>query len=170
MGTKSMKVQASQETAVQAYVRLIRTAEALHVRVSRGLIAEGLTASQFSAMKVLRLHGALPQRDIAKYLLQSGGNITLVVDNLERDGLAQRVRSIEDRRIVLVALTSKGETLFDRIYPGHLDRIREAMKPLKGENLEDLLGLLESLGDTGANFCTPTTPSEPGQDTLARSN
>ena len=150
-----MKVQATQDTAVQAYVKLIRTAEALHVRVSRGLVPEGLTASQFSAMKVWRLHGSLPQRDIAKYLLQSGGNITLVVDNLERDGLAQRVRSTVDRRIVEVALTKKGEELFDRIYPSHLDRIRDAMSGLNSEELAELQALLESFGAAGSEHCTP---------------
>ncbi|MBI1334869.1 MAG: MarR family transcriptional regulator [Armatimonadetes bacterium] len=165
-----MKVQASKDAAIQAYVKLIRTAEALHVRVSRGLIAEGLTASQFSAMKVLRLHGALPQRDIAKYLLQSGGNITLVVDNLERDGLAQRVRSVEDRRIVLVTLTKKGEELFDKIYPGHLDRIREAMGPLDVTRLEELLSLLEAAGASDSVCCTPTEEGDAKEASLARSN
>ena len=106
-------------------------------------------------MKVLRFHGALPQRDIAKYLLQSGGNITLVVDNLEREGLAQRVRSLEDRRIVQVALTPKGEEVFDRIYPGHLDRICDAMKSLDGNGFDELLQLLERF-ESSSNFCTPT--------------
>lgn len=167
---KIMKVQANQETSVQAYVKLIRAAEALHVRVSRGLVAEGLTASQFSAMKVLRLYGTLPQRDIAKYLLQSGGNITLVVDNLEREGLAKRIRSVEDRRIVQVALTPKGEELFDRIYPAHLDRIREVMRPLNDQDLESLTALLEQLGGTGTNFCTPVTPQEPEVVDMAHVN
>ncbi len=165
-----MKVQASQETSVQAYVKLIRAAEALHVKVSRGLVAEGLTASQFSAMKVLRLYGMLPQRDIAKYLLQSGGNITLVVDNLEREGLAKRIRSVEDRRIVQVALTLKGEELFDRIYPAHLDRIREVMSPLKDQDIDMLTLLLEQLGGIGTNFCTPVTPQEPEIVDMARIN
>lgn len=148
-----MQVQVSQDKAVQAYVKLIRSAEALHVRVSRGLAIEGLTASQFSAMKVLRIHGALPQRDIAKYLLQSGGNITLVVDNLERDGLAQRVRDTEDRRIVMVTLTEKGEQLFDRIYPGHLDRIREAMSPLSEKQITEISELLDTLHLSDAGTC-----------------
>jgi MarR family 2-MHQ and catechol resistance regulon transcriptional repressor len=131
---------------VRAYVRLIRTAEALHAEVSRGLAAEGLTASQFSTLKVLRLQGALAQRDIAKYLLKSGGNVTMVVDNLEREGLVVRVRDTEDRRIVFVKLTVIGETLFDRVYPGHLVRIRKAIGTIADGECEDLIGLLERVG------------------------
>ncbi len=136
-----------QDAKVRAYVRLIRTAEALHAEVSRGLALEGLTASQFSTLKVLRLQGALAQRDIAKYLLKSGGNVTMVVDNLEREGLVLRVRDTEDRRIVFVKLTTRGEELFDRVYPGHLARIRSVMGGLVDDDCEGLLGLLDQLGN-----------------------
>jgi MarR family 2-MHQ and catechol resistance regulon transcriptional repressor len=148
-----MKPQPSQEPAIRAYVKLIRTAESLHARISRSLTLEGLTASQFSAMKVLRLHGTLPQRDIATYLLQTGGNITLVVDNLERNGLCQRVRDNDDRRMIFVTLTDKGVELFDRIYPGHLDRIRGVMKSLGENELEKLVATLDLLDPSDANIC-----------------
>ena len=155
-----MKAKAGQELAIQAYVKLVRTAEALHSQMSRELALEGLTASQFSAMKVLRLHGTMPQRDIAKYLLQTGGNITLVVDNLERSGLCQRVRDTNDRRLIFVNLTSKGETLFDRIYPGHLERIKKSMSHLSMSQLEVLMDTLSTLDSTEANVCLPSKNAE----------
>ena len=138
---------ASRETAslVKAYVHLVRTAEALHAAVSRGLMVEGLTASQFSTIKALRFHGPLAQRDIAKHILKSGGNITMVVDNLERTGLVVRERDHEDRRIIYVRLTPDGEQLFDRIYPAHLKRIEDAMKTLGVDGCDHLVELLEQL-------------------------
>lgn len=149
------------ETKVQAYVRLVRTAEALHQEVSRGLMVEGLTASQFSTLKVLRIHGALAQRDIAKYILKSGGNITIVVDNLARMGLVVRDRDTEDRRIVYVRLTEAGEELFDRVYPGHLERIREMMGPLTEKECELLQTLLDKLSPPADSepACTPVAES-----------
>ena len=144
------------ETPVQAYVRLVRSAEGLHQLVSRGLMVDGLTASQFSTLKVLKLHGALAQRDIAKFILKSGGNITIVVDNLAREGLVVRDRDTEDRRIVYVKLTPAGEELFDRVYPGHLDRIREMMGPLTDAECVQLMHLLEKLAPQDeAVSCTP---------------
>ena len=136
------------DTAVGAYVKLIRTAEAVHAQVSRGLTAEGLTPSQFSTLKVLRLRGALAQKDIASHLLKTGGNITIVVDNLEKVGLVSRTRLKPDRRMVLVELTPAGIELFDRVYPPHLARIHGAMKTLDATEQEALSTILEKLHTT----------------------
>ncbi len=131
--------------------------------VSRGLLVEGLTASQFSAMKVLQIHGKLSQRDIAKYILKSGGNITVLVDNLEQDGLVVRERDTTDRRIVYVSLTEKGEALFNRIYPSHLNRIREAMSPLTDAECDQLVELLQKVSMEQIEVaCAPNNPISSG--------
>jgi MarR family 2-MHQ and catechol resistance regulon transcriptional repressor len=106
---------------------------------------DGLTASQFSTLKALKIHGALAQRDIAKHILKSCGNITIVVDNLAREGLVVRDRDTVDRRIVYVKLTPAGDALFDRVYPDHLKRIREMMGPLTASECEQLISLLEKI-------------------------
>ncbi len=155
-----------QDVAVAAYVKLVRTAEALHSEVSRGLSADGLTASQFSTLKVLRIQGPLAQRDIAKHLLKTGGNITVVVDNLERAGLVTRIRDTDDRRVVFVKITRAGEDLFDRIYPGHLERIRKSVNDLNGTECERLIVLLDRIGagseDTGCLKLEAAETSEAG--------
>jgi MarR family transcriptional regulator, 2-MHQ and catechol-resistance regulon repressor len=155
----------AEDTAVTAYVKLVRTAEALHATVSRGLAEVGLTASQFSTLKVLKLRGAIPQKDIATYLLKTGGNVTVVVDNLERVGLVVRNRDLDDRRLVLVSLSPEGEALFDRIYPAHLQRIKRAMQPLEKDGLESLMSILGELHPTVIEpLCaTPAEEVEPVQ-------
>ncbi len=153
-----------QDLPVATYVKLIRTGEALHNEVSRGLAAEGLTASQFSTLKVLKLRGPLAQRDIASYLLKTGGNVTVVVDNLELRNLVTRIRDTEDRRIVFVKITPEGEKVFDRVYAPHLDRIRGVMSGLAGTKLEMLLDLLEALNPTAPEplcYGQPEIPEEP---------
>ncbi|RYG20917.1 MarR family transcriptional regulator [bacterium] len=153
------KMKPSTEPSVQAYVRLVRSSEGLHAQVSRGLAIEGISASQFSAMKVLRIHGKLAQRDIAKYILKSGGNITILVDNLETMGLVTRDRDTKDRRVVYVSLTEKGEALFDELYPGHLERIREAMGALTDEECHQLILLLQKVSpEEVESACTPSIP------------
>lgn len=145
-----------QDQRVPAYVSLVRTSDALHGEVSRGLAIEGLTATQFSTLKVLRLRGALAQRDIAENLLKSGGNITVVVDNLERAKLVQRTRDTEDRRIVYVELTPLGRETFDRIYPGHLERIKNAMAGLSQEECTLVMRLMDRLNGGETNIpCVP---------------
>jgi MarR family 2-MHQ and catechol resistance regulon transcriptional repressor len=123
------------------------------------LAVEGISASQFSAMKVLRIHGKLAQRDIAKYILKSGGNITILVDNLETLGLVVRDRDTKDRRVVYVSLTEKGETLFDELYPGHLERIRETMAGLTEAECHQLIALLQKVSiEEVETACAPTLP------------
>lgn len=147
------------EPSVRAYVRLVRSSEGLHSLVSRGLAIEGISASQFSTMKVLRIHGKLAQRDIAKYILKSGGNITILVDNLEGMGLVNRDRDTKDRRVVYVSLTPSGEELFDQLYPGHLERIREAMGNLTDDECEQLIALLQKVSPEEVEIaCSPALP------------
>ena len=57
-----------------------------------------VTVSQFGVLEALHHLGPLRQGEISAKLLRSGGNITLVVDNLEARGLVQRTREANDRR------------------------------------------------------------------------
>ena len=110
-------------------------------------------------MKVLRIHGKLAQRDIAKYILKSGGNITVLVDNLEAMGLVQRDRDTIDRRVIYVSLTQKGVAMFDDLYPGHLERIREAMNGLTDRECEQLVTLLQKVSPEHIEIaCAPSEP------------
>ncbi len=150
----------SNDSRVHAYVQLVRSAESLHAGISRGLAIEGLSSSQFSAMKVLRIHGKLAQRDIAKHILKTCGNITILVDNLESMGLVIRDRDTKDRRISYVSLTDKGKETFDELYPGHIARILEGMSALSGEECRDLMRLLQKLAPEIVNFeCEPVLAS-----------
>jgi len=163
MGSTKDKEQI-QDLPIATYVKLIRTGEALHNEVSRGLAVEGLTASQFSTLKVLKLRGPLAQRDIASYLLKTGGNVTVVVDNLEARSLVTRIRDTEDRRIVFVKITAEGEEVFDRVYAPHLNRIRGVMSNLDSQKLGELLDLLEALNPSLPEplcYGQPEIPEEP---------
>jgi MarR family transcriptional regulator, 2-MHQ and catechol-resistance regulon repressor len=141
------------EASVSAYVRLVRSAQSLHAEVSKGLSPFGLTASQFSTLKALRMRGPLAQRDIAEYLLKTGGNVTVVVDNLEKLGLVSRLRGEADRRTMVVTLTPKGSSLFDRAYGPHLEGIRHAMDGLTEAECEQLIRLLDKLAPTSSEPC-----------------
>ena len=70
--------------------------------------AAGLTISQFGVLEALHHKGPLCQRDIAVKILKSTGNITLVIDNLEKQGLVTRERTSEDRRYLTIRLTGQG--------------------------------------------------------------
>ena len=72
------------------------------------LESQGLTHGQFGTMEALFHLGPLCQRELGEKLLRSGGNLTMVIDNLEKKGWVRRERQPDDRRKVLVSLTPKG--------------------------------------------------------------
>jgi len=130
-----------QVLALDTYIKITRAVNALEARLSRLDHFENLSGSQFGALESLLHLGPLSQSEICSKLLKSGGNITLVIDNLEKRGLVLRKTSASDRRVTNVSLTEKGEELIQRIFPEQVDAIVEEFGVLTPEE-QKLLGML----------------------------
>ena len=119
-----------QRLALATYVRLLRAANAARTHAARQLEGAGLTLSQFAVLEALYHLGPMSLSDIAQKILTTGGNLTMVVGNLEKQGLAHRQKSPEDGRVFIVVLTAKGKGLIRRIFPAHVSAIAEFMAAL----------------------------------------
>jgi MarR family transcriptional regulator, 2-MHQ and catechol-resistance regulon repressor len=137
---------AEQVRALNAFIKLARAADSLSTRVSRSITGTGLTDNQFGVLEVLLHLGPLPQRDLAKKLLRSAGNMTMVIDNLEKRGLVRRKPNVEDRRVNTVHLTDDGRDLIARIFPGHVYEIVREMGVLTPAEQDELGRLCRKLG------------------------
>jgi DNA-binding MarR family transcriptional regulator len=88
-----------------------------------------------------RKRDGLKMRELSRYLMVTGGNVTGLTDDLERDGLVVREGSPTDRRAWIVRLTTKGQRSFEVMAREHEEWILElfaglddaAVKPLYGE-------------------------------------
>lgn len=136
--------------ALDAFIKLTRAAETINGRLNAELAREDLTVSQFGTLESLFHLGPLCQKDIGAKLLKSGGNITLVVDNLTRRGLVERRRDGKDRRFVTVHLTDEGRELVSRIFPAHAGRIVALMSALEPDDQDHLAALCRRLGTAAA--------------------
>ncbi|MFN8005426.1 MAG: MarR family transcriptional regulator [Terriglobia bacterium] len=138
----------SEETAeaLRVYVKLMRAAESLTARIHRDLAEVDLTVSQFGALEALYHLGPMTQAVIGKKILKSSGNMTLVIDNLEKRGLVRRERNKEDRRYFTVHLTEEGERLVSEFFPAHAERIAAEMGVLTPSEQELLGTLCRKLG------------------------
>ncbi|NVN90821.1 MAG: MarR family transcriptional regulator [Desulfuromonadales bacterium] len=135
--------------SLTTYTKLMRAAESVTVRVHRVLATPKLTISQFGVLEALYHKGPLCQRDIATKILKSTGNITLVIDNLEKQNLVRRERDNEDRRYVTIHLTDAGTTLIAEVFADIEASIVREMAALS-ENEQELLGsLCKKLGLKG---------------------
>lgn len=135
--------------ALNTYTKLMRSAESLTSRVHRVLAEPKLTISQFGVLEVLYHKGPLCQRDIGSKILKSSGNITLVIDNLEKQNLVSRVRDENDRRYFTIHLTESGSDLIAKVFADVEAEIVAEMAALS-ENEQELLGqLCKKLGKKG---------------------
>lgn len=141
-----MKSDSSSYRALNCYTKLMRAAETVTGRVSRVMAAAGLTISQFGVLEALHHKGPLCQRDIAAKILKSTGNITLVIDNLEKQGLVKRERTSEDRRYLTVSLTGQGAKLITEVFTTVEAAIVAEMGVLTPQEQEYLGTLCKKLG------------------------
>lgn len=132
--------------ALDAYIKLMRAADSVTARLAPRLAQAELTFSQFGVMEALFHLGPMSQKELARKLLKSGGNITMVVDNLERRDLVRRERGPEDRRVCTVHLTEAGEKLIRELFPGHASAIAAELSVLSPEEQEELARLCRKLG------------------------
>jgi len=102
--------------ALNAYIKLMRAANSVTGRVQAALPPD-LTISQFGALEALLHRGPMCQSELASKLLMSGGNITLVVSNLEKSGWITRERDEKDRRFITVSLTDQGRAFISELFP-----------------------------------------------------
>jgi MarR family 2-MHQ and catechol resistance regulon transcriptional repressor len=132
--------------ALDTYVKLLRAVNSLNAQLAPHLARARLTESQFGVLEALLHLGPLHQCDLAQRILKTSGNMTMVVDNLERRGLVRRERSQEDRRFNLVSLTPAGDRLIRAVFPLHATRITNALGVLSEAEQRTLGRLCKRLG------------------------
>jgi MarR family 2-MHQ and catechol resistance regulon transcriptional repressor len=134
--------------ALNAFIKLQRAAESVSVRVHSALPPE-LTVTQFGVLEALHHIGPLCQSELAEKLLKSGGNLTLVVDNLEKAGYVARERDPADRRFVVVKLTPKGQAFIAALFPKVVANVTREMAALSSTEISDFGRLLKKVGRQG---------------------
>lgn len=132
--------------ALDAFIKLTRATNTVAAQINRWLNDFNLTESQFGTLEVLYHLGPMCLGEIGEKILKSSGNMTTVVDNLQKRGLVQRQRDPEDRRQVIVSLTEEGEALIRRIFPEHVEGVVEAFAVLTPEEQTELARLCKILG------------------------
>jgi len=132
--------------ALSTYVKLMRAAESITSRVHKHLSSVGLTVSQFGVLEAIYHLGPLSQKDLGRKILRSSGNITMVIDNLEKRRLVRRKRDALDRRMFIVHLTEDGQKLIDRIFPPHAALITSELSVLNATDQKMLGDLCKKVG------------------------
>ena len=132
--------------ALDSYIKLMRAADTISSAVNLSLSKFGLTESQFNVLDALYHLGPLSQKELGFKLLKSGGNITMVIDNLEKNSYVERIRGAEDRRIFFVHLTKNGGKRLEEVLISQVNLITSEMNRLSKREQIELQRLCKRIG------------------------
>jgi MarR family transcriptional regulator, organic hydroperoxide resistance regulator len=137
----------------EAYLALLRTADALQASVEAKLSEFGLTGTQYNALRILR--GAepegLPCTEIGERMITHDPDVTRLLNRLEKRGLVKRTRARTDRRVIYGRITVAGLKLLREMDEPIERHGRAMLKHVGQEQLRQLIELLELVRSGGKN-------------------
>lgn len=138
---------APERDTLRVWLRLLSCTTLIENQVSSRLRSEfETTLPRFDLMAQLaRSPDGVTMGELSQQLMVSGGNVTGITDNLERDGLVERITPPKDRRAKLVRLTPKGRAVFEQMAAVHACWIEEWMGSLTEQEQHLLYTLLGKL-------------------------
>ena len=136
----------------EAALNIARTSDRQSIRFARLLRQHDLTPSQYNILRILRGEGSpLPSLEIASRTITVVPGITGLIDRLERSGFVIRERCKEDRRVVYVALTEKGQKTLAALDQPLNELHKKLMGHMTKVELEQLIRLLEKAREPLSN-------------------
>jgi DNA-binding MarR family transcriptional regulator len=107
--------------SLRLWLRLLTCTNLIETHVRKALAKEfKTTLPRFDLMAQLeRAPHGLQMGELSRRMLVTGGNVTGIVDQLERSGLLVRTEHPADRRAYLVKLTKEGRRLFGQMAAEH---------------------------------------------------
>lgn len=133
------------ETLNEVLVKLFRDINTIEERAIRTEEYRDMTANDMHVIEAIGTGEPKNMTTVAKILSVTTGTLTISMNALVKKGYVQRVRSEEDRRVVLVSLTEKGKRAFAHHKRFHDEMIRQVLKGLDGQEQEILRKALLNL-------------------------
>jgi MarR family transcriptional regulator, 2-MHQ and catechol-resistance regulon repressor len=132
--------------ALDTFIKLMRASDAVMHQVVRQIRTIGLTEPQFAVLEILFHRGPMHQNVLSTKQLVSGGNMSVVLDNLEKRELIRRETDAADRRCTIIYLTAAGQKLIQDYFPAHAVFIKKLFSALNADEQRQLAILTRKLG------------------------
>jgi DNA-binding MarR family transcriptional regulator len=132
-------------SAISVWIRFLK-AYNLIVREARMRLSDYCTIAQFDILAQLsREKDGTPLTVLSKRLLVTAGNLTGIIDRMEKLDLVKRIPDAKDRRVTRVQLTEKGKQLAKVVIPRHAKDIDQIFSVLAEKEVVQLKGLMDKL-------------------------
>jgi MarR family transcriptional regulator, 2-MHQ and catechol-resistance regulon repressor len=130
---------------LSTFIVMSHTMRHLHNKLENTGGYGDLTRSQFYTLLTLEHQEGMPLSQISERISRSPGNMTLVIDNLEKEGLVERQRSKQDRRVVVAVLTENGRERIEKARRAHRTAVEQELSALSDQELQLLTELFEKI-------------------------
>ena len=107
--------------------------------------AMGLTTTQFDVIATLGNQPPMTCKELGEKTLVTKGTLTGVLERLEAKGILERKLNQGDGRSQIIGLTQKGQALFEKVFPAHLQHLEKAFSKLSEKELEEVSKALQSI-------------------------
>lgn len=134
------------ERAMNLYRVFARAFKSVSEHSIRDSKEHGFNPTEFAVLSSCTQERPQKLQQIGSRLLLVSGNVTYVIDKLERNGFLVRDQDPKDKRSVYAHLTDKGNEYLDKIYPIHALRIARAFSGLSPDEQDQLIVLLKKAG------------------------
>ncbi|HYN13836.1 MAG TPA: MarR family transcriptional regulator [Burkholderiales bacterium] len=133
--------------ALRIWLRLLTCTQLIEQRVRAGLRERfATTLPRFDLLAQLERHPeGLKMNELSRLLMVTGGNVTAIVDQLEKEALLERLDEPADRRAFRIRLTRVGERQFAEMARAHEEWVVELLAGLSRREHDELLRLLAKL-------------------------
>src|SRR3982750_3192938 len=138
---------AGDHRALRVWLRLLTCTQLIERRVRSRLRERfATTLPRFDLMAQLERHPeGLKMNALSRLLMVTGGNVTAIVDQLEKEGLVERLEEPADRRAFRIRLTRQGQRAFADMARAHEQWVVEMLSGLTRKEHDALLELLAKL-------------------------
>jgi MarR family 2-MHQ and catechol resistance regulon transcriptional repressor len=136
----------NQDDSLDLFIALQRATEWINAHADRDIKHYALNRTEFGVLELLFHKGSQPLQRIGGKVLMSSGNITYVMDKLEKKELVKRKASLEDRRLIYAEITDKGKQFIEEVFPKHMEVIDKAVNGLTHQEKQTVSQLLKKLG------------------------
>ncbi|MEZ0247482.1 MAG: MarR family winged helix-turn-helix transcriptional regulator [Methylophilaceae bacterium] len=135
-------------TAVQTFLNLLRVASDVIENLDACLARHDLLQGRWWVLILLMREQNLTASPsvLAEKAGVTRATMTGLLDSLERTGLIERIPHDEDRRMLNVRLTEKGQQRLDEVMPDYYSRVALVMKELSENDRNLLMEMLQKVG------------------------
>lgn len=120
-------------TLNEVLVKLFRSVNTIEEKAIRTEEYQDVTTNDMHVIEAIGLDTAKNMTSVAKTLEVTTGTLTIAVNSLVKKGYVDRVRSEEDRRVVLVSLSDKGKKAYLHHRKFHEDMIEAVVSEMSEE-------------------------------------